>query len=72
MALVEREECTPSTVRYILDGELDEVVTRMREILRRYHPYGYGTKLEELGAAPVDQGHDGRWRCVIRRAASCD
>ena len=68
--LDEREERTPSTVRYHLDGELDEVVERMRSILNRYHPYGYGTRVDELGAAPGN--HEGRWRCIITRSASCD
>ena len=68
----ERIEHSPSSVRYHLTGDLDEVVTRMRTILARYHPYGYGTRLEELGAAPLSDGHNGRWRCIIWRAASCD
>lgn len=70
--LDEHEERTPSSVRYHLTGDLDEVVTRMRIILSQYHPYGYGTRLEELGAAPLSDGHTGRWRCIIWRAASCD
>ena len=70
--LTEQEESSPSEVRYILLGDLDEVVTRMREILKRFHPYGYGTQVDELGAAPLSEGHNGRWRCIIHRAASCD
>lgn len=58
-------------VRHTLVGQLDEVVARMREILARYHPTGYDTKVLELGAAAYNDS-EGRWKCVVRRLASCE
>lgn len=72
LMLTEREERSPSTVRYHLRGELTEVVHRMREIMERYHPLGYSTRIERLGPVSAYVPAEGRWECVVSRATSCD
>lgn len=69
LMLTETEERSASSLRCQIDGNLDEVITRMRELLKKYHPYGYGTQVD-LGARPGS--FDGRWRCIIKRSSSCD
>lgn len=60
-----------SNVSHILIGSLDEVVGRMREILEKYHPLGYRTRVDFLGVASYADP-DGRWKCIINRHASCE
>jgi hypothetical protein len=71
LPLTEQVAHSPSEVVYTLTGDLKPVVDRMRELVERYHPAGYGT-LAYLGAAPFEAVALGRWRAVVKRAASCD
>ena len=64
------ERAGTSTVTHIVTGTLDEVVTRMRELLTHYHPTGYGTRVDYLGPSPHPWSD--KWCCRVKRAASCE
>lgn len=54
-------------IEYHIVGDFDAVVERVKEIVREFHPVGYGTNVKLHHEYPTNN-----WTARVWRASSCD
>ena len=65
--LMEVQKPSAAGIEYRIAGEFDVIVERVKEIVREFHPVGYGTRVKLEHQYPTNT-----WIARVWRARSCD